>query len=43
MTSGSRERELLELIAQGWSNARIAAHLTLGAIVRVRQAGPGGS
>jgi DNA-binding NarL/FixJ family response regulator len=24
-----RERELLELIAQGWSNARIAAHLTL--------------
>jgi DNA-binding NarL/FixJ family response regulator len=24
-----RERELLELIAQGWSNARIAAHFTL--------------
>jgi DNA-binding NarL/FixJ family response regulator len=25
----ARERELLELIAQGWSNARIAAHFTL--------------
>jgi DNA-binding NarL/FixJ family response regulator len=25
----ARERELLDLIAQGWSNARIAAHFTL--------------